>query len=118
MDKIKQTISKQLINNGYTDFEFVRLDESPIMFDGNGKPFYEKKRLLIIFKRRLKGCLLHDPENKMIDFLKSSIETLESIPDESEIFYWQIKTNGNLVSGRSTDKQILHVYPASQDEIL
>ncbi len=114
MDIINQKISQQLTNAGYADFEFIRIDKSLAELDGNGLPFYEKKRLLIIFKNRLMGSLLHDPENKMIDFLKSSVATLESIPDESEIYYWQIKVNGNQVSGRSTENQILHIFPANQ----
>lgn len=111
MDSIKQELSRQLINAGYANFEFVNLHQAPIMFDGYGKPFHEKERLLIIFKNRLTGCLLDSDQNEMVDFLKKSIETLESIPDESKIFYWQIQADGNQISGRSTEKQILHIYP-------
>lgn len=111
METINQKISQQLTNAGYADFEFIRIDKSLVELSGNGKPFYEKTRLLTIFNNRLKGSLLHDPENKMIDFLKTSIAILESIPDESEIYYWQIKVNGNQVSGRSTENQILHIFP-------
>lgn len=115
MDSIREKISKQLINAGFANFEFVEIDEPSVQLDGNGKPFYEKERLLIIFNNRLKGCLLLDPKNKMVDFLKRSIETLESIPDDSEIYCWQIMTNGIKVYGRSTEKQILHVYPTGQE---
>ena len=115
MDIIKQKISQQLIDSGYTDFEFIRVDKIPVALDGNGNPFYEKSRLLIIFKNRLKGCLLYDKENKMIGFLKNAIATLESISDDSEIYYWLIAVNGSQVSGRSTEKQILHIFPANQE---
>jgi hypothetical protein len=111
METINQKISEQLTNAGYANFEFIRLDKSRVESDGNGNPFYEKKRLLIIFKNRLKGGLLYDPGNKIIEFLRSSVAVLESIPDDSEIYYWQIKINGNEVSGRSTENQILHIFP-------
>jgi hypothetical protein len=118
METIKQKLSEQLTNAGYSDFEFVRIDDAPTISDANGKPFYEKRRLLTIFKNRLKGCLLHDPQNGMIDFLKDSIETLESIADDSEIFYWQIVANGKQVSGRSTEQQILHIFPDHEESVI
>lgn len=118
METIRQKLSQQLTHAGYTDFEFIRIDDVPMRFDANGKPFYEKTRLLTIFKNRLKGSLLYDPENGMIDFLKDSIAALESIADESEIFYWQIVVNGRQVSGRSTENQILHIFPDNQDSMV
>ena len=118
MDSIKNKISQQLINAGFTDFEFVKIDKARIELDGNGKPFYEKTRLLTIFKNRLKGCLLYDPENQMLDFLKNSVETLEGISDDTEIYYWQIKENGTVRSGRSTENQVLHIFPIDQETSL
>jgi hypothetical protein len=113
MDTINQKISQQLINAGYADFEFISIDKSRVELDGEGNPFYEKNRLLTIFKNRLKGGLLYGPENTIVDFLKSSVIMLESIPDESEIYYWQIKVNGDRISGRSIESQILHVFPVN-----
>ena len=117
METIRQKLSRQLTDAGFTEFEFVRIDDAPKKYDANGKPFYEKKRLLTIFKNRLKGCLLHDPENEMINFLKDSIQALEGIADETEIFYWQITVDGKQVSGRSTEKQILHIFPDHEENM-
>jgi hypothetical protein len=118
METIRQKLAQQLTDAGYTEFEFVRIDNAPIMYDANGKPFYEKTRLLTIFQNRLQGCLLGDPKNGMIDFLKDAIEVLERVTDESEIFYWQIVVNGKQVSGRSTEKQVLHIFPGHEENMI
>src|SRR5687768_7038414 len=102
MDPIRQSITQQLRSCGYTDFEIVKIEKTPLALDGKGNPFYEKWRLLVIFRRRLKGCLLYDKENEMIPFLKDAISTLENIPDESEIYVWITVVNGKHVHGRST----------------
>ena len=110
-DFLKPVITQQLISCGYVDFQIVEIHKTHLAFDGNGNPFHEKTRLLSIFRRRLKGCLLSDKESTMIPFLQNAISTLEEIPDESEIYSWVIKADGKQASGRSTKKQILHIYP-------
>ena len=115
MEEIKSIISKQLTNLGYADYEFSEIDKAAVALDANGKPFYEKWRLLTIFKRRLKGSLLHNDGSEMIDFLKGAIAALESISDDSVIYFWKIKTKGKHVSGRSTKEQILHIFPTGDE---
>lgn len=115
IDLLRSVITQQIIKSGYVDFQIIEIHKTHLAFDGNGNPFYEKLRLLRIFQRRLKGCLLYDKENSMIPFLQNAISTLEKIPDESEIYFWIIKADGKQVSGRSTKEQVLHIYPNDRE---
>ncbi len=111
MNKIEQVISQQLAKLGYTNIEFIEIYKAPARKDGKGNPFYEKWRLLTIFKRKLKAYLHRDKENDLVGFLQNAISKLETIPDNEEIYYWRIRVKDKSISGRSTKQLILHIYP-------
>jgi len=111
MDDFEKILNKQLIDADIMNFKIKSVYKAIDEKDINGNAFYEKKRLLKILESRLKGCLLYDKQNKLIDFLKDSIETLKSIPDDSTIYYWEIIVNDKIITGRSTYDKLLHIFP-------
>lgn len=111
--QLKEILDSQLTKSGYNNYKILDIELCEPSINGNGKPYYEKQRLLYIFSRRLKGCLLYDKNNPFINFLKESIDILENLPDDETIFNWSITVDGMRITGRSTFDKILHIYPSN-----
>jgi hypothetical protein len=108
---MKEKLKHFLEEKGYSGFTIITMQKTTIELDNRGKPFYEKNRLLYVFNSRLKGALENDPNNKMIPFLEDSIRNLKTINDKEDIYFWEIQLHNKRISGRCTEKQILHIYP-------
>jgi len=107
----KEDLTKQIQENGHSKVIIAKLDESRVDNDANGKPFYERNRLLIIMKGRLRGCNQNDKENMMVPFLEKAITDLNELNEETPIYYWEAIIDGTKRAGRSTKEKVLHIYP-------
>ncbi len=108
---IKEDLIKQLNAIGYDDFTVIELSKCKVHLNAKNEPFYPRDNLLSIFQGRLRGCEQHDPNNEIKQFLIESISKLESIGEDTPIYFWEIVINGEKFAGRSTTNQILHIYP-------
>jgi hypothetical protein len=107
---INKIIISQLNDCGFSDVELTLVKEHPPIINPDGSKFYEKERLLGILKGRLKGVKMGSGSHPKEDFLKDSIDKIESIPDDSIIYFWEGNLSGKNISGRSTVNTLLQIY--------
>jgi hypothetical protein len=108
------TMYDRLEAAGYQGVTDLVIEKCRVDMNAHGDPFYARDHLLGIFRRRLCGCELNEPNHRMVPLLRMWIAEFESIPPETPIYYWEGSFNGSRLAGRSADDRILQVYP--QDE--
>ena len=109
--KIEEFIAEQLDRENISIETLELVEKKQADEDRFGNRYYERDRLLHIFKGRLRGCKKNDPNNEAVEWLKQEIAKFESLKPTETIFYWEANTEKGTISGRSTKDQLLHIYP-------